>query len=111
MRWTTANCPSGDERHSRLPQRWLTLRVGIGTLPVGMTMLHLAVPGAVAGVGLTMALFIAQLDDPLDLGLAWRLRVVEGASDPRGFGSPPVGQAGLVAADIHEAAATNLHER
>jgi Na+:H+ antiporter, NhaA family len=40
---------------------WLTLRLGIGTLPVGMTFRHLVVLGLVAGVGFTMALFIAQL--------------------------------------------------
>jgi Na+:H+ antiporter, NhaA family len=40
---------------------WLTLRLGIGTLPAGMTMRHLVVLGVVAGVGFTMALFIAQL--------------------------------------------------
>ena len=40
---------------------WLTLRLGIGTLPVGMTLRHLVVLGVVAGVGFTMALFIAQL--------------------------------------------------
>jgi len=40
---------------------WVTLRLGIGTLPVGMTMRHLVVLGVVAGVGFTMALFVAQL--------------------------------------------------
>jgi Na+:H+ antiporter, NhaA family len=40
---------------------WLTLRLGIGTLPRGMTVRHLLVLGVVAGVGFTMALFIAQL--------------------------------------------------
>ncbi len=40
---------------------WLTLRLRIGTLPVGMTLRHLVVLGVVAGVGFTMALFIAQL--------------------------------------------------
>jgi NhaA family Na+:H+ antiporter len=40
---------------------WLTLRLGIGTLPKGMTLRHLVVLGVVAGVGFTMALFIAQL--------------------------------------------------
>ena len=40
---------------------WLTLRLRIGTLPAGMTMRHLVVLGVVAGVGFTMALFIAQL--------------------------------------------------
>ncbi|MEN9797742.1 MAG: hypothetical protein RL653_1438 [Pseudomonadota bacterium] len=40
---------------------WLTLRLGWGTLPTGMTWRHLVVLGAVAGVGFTMALFVAQL--------------------------------------------------
>lgn len=40
---------------------WLTLRLRIGVLPAGMTLRHLAVLGVVAGVGFTMALFIAQL--------------------------------------------------
>ena len=40
---------------------WLALRLGVGTLPDGITLRHLAVLGVVAGVGFTMALFIAQL--------------------------------------------------
>jgi NhaA family Na+:H+ antiporter len=40
---------------------WLTLRLRIATLPVGVTYRHLVVLGVVAGVGFTMALFIAQL--------------------------------------------------
>jgi NhaA family Na+:H+ antiporter len=40
---------------------WLTLRLGIGTLPVGITSRHLVVLGVVAGIGFTMALFVAQL--------------------------------------------------
>jgi NhaA family Na+:H+ antiporter len=40
---------------------WLTLRLRFGTLPAGMTLRHLVVLGVVAGVGFTMALFIAQL--------------------------------------------------
>lgn len=45
---------------------WLTLRLGIGKLPSGLTSRHLVVLGIVAGVGFTMALFIAQLafEDP-----------------------------------------------
>lgn len=39
----------------------LALRLGVGTLPVGLTLRHLAVVGVVAGVGFTMALFIAPL--------------------------------------------------
>jgi len=40
---------------------WLTLKLGVGTLPRGLTVRHLVVLGVVAGVGFTMALFIAQL--------------------------------------------------
>jgi len=40
---------------------WLALRFRLGTLPVGLTMRHLLVLGVVAGVGFTMALFIAAL--------------------------------------------------
>jgi Na+:H+ antiporter, NhaA family len=40
---------------------WLTLRLRIGALPVGISLRHLVVLGVVAGVGFTMALFIAQL--------------------------------------------------
>lgn len=40
---------------------WLTLRLRMGMLPAGMTLWHLVVLGVVAGVGFTMALFIAQL--------------------------------------------------
>lgn len=39
----------------------LALRSGLGTLPIGLTMRHLLVLGVVAGIGFTMALFIAQL--------------------------------------------------
>jgi Na+:H+ antiporter, NhaA family len=40
---------------------WLAVRLRLGALPAGMTLRHLVVLGAVAGVGFTMALFIAQL--------------------------------------------------
>jgi NhaA family Na+:H+ antiporter len=40
---------------------WLSLRVGVAKLPLGVTMRHLFVLGCVAGVGFTMALFIGQL--------------------------------------------------
>jgi NhaA family Na+:H+ antiporter len=40
---------------------WLVLRTRIARLPTGITLRHLIVLGAVAGVGFTMALFIAQL--------------------------------------------------
>ena len=50
----------------------LTLRLGWAKLPVGLGFKHLCVLGAVAGVGFTMALFIAQLafTDPSLLGAA-----------------------------------------
>ncbi len=40
---------------------WVTRRLGIATLPVGIGARELLVLGVVAGVGFTMALFIAQL--------------------------------------------------
>jgi NhaA family Na+:H+ antiporter len=40
---------------------WLALRLGLGRLPAGLSLRHLAVLGCVAGVGFTMALFIAPL--------------------------------------------------
>jgi NhaA family Na+:H+ antiporter len=40
---------------------WLVLRTGVARLPSGVTLRHLVVVGSVAGVGFTMALFIAQL--------------------------------------------------
>ncbi|MDI1449052.1 Na+/H+ antiporter NhaA [Polyangium sp. 6x1] len=39
----------------------IALRLRLGTLPLGMRLRHLVVLGVVAGVGFTMALFIAQL--------------------------------------------------
>lgn len=39
----------------------VTLKLGIGKLPVGMAARQLVVLGVVAGVGFTMALFVAQL--------------------------------------------------
>jgi NhaA family Na+:H+ antiporter len=51
---------------------FLTLRSGLGILPKGIDYRHLTVLGLVAGVGFTMALFIAQLafTDPSLLGAA-----------------------------------------
>lgn len=40
---------------------WVTLRLRLGVLPVGITLRHLVVLGVVAGIGFTMALFISQL--------------------------------------------------
>jgi NhaA family Na+:H+ antiporter len=50
----------------------IALRLGIGALPVGLGVRHLLVLGVVAGVGFTMALFIAQLafTDPTLLAAA-----------------------------------------
>lgn len=39
----------------------LAIRFGLGALPVGLGVRHLLVLGTVAGVGFTMALFVAQL--------------------------------------------------
>jgi NhaA family Na+:H+ antiporter len=44
-----------------LAASWLMLRLRVGTLPRGVSLRHLVVLGLVAGVGFTMALFIAQL--------------------------------------------------
>lgn len=51
---------------------WLMLRLGWATLPRGLGTRHLIVLGLVAGVGFTMALFIAQLafTDPASLAAA-----------------------------------------
>lgn len=40
---------------------FITLQLGLGKLPAGVTYRHLLVLGVVAGVGFTMALFVAQL--------------------------------------------------
>lgn len=47
---------------------WASVRLGFAALPAGITFRHLLVLGIVAGVGFTMALFIAQLAFP-DAGL------------------------------------------
>jgi NhaA family Na+:H+ antiporter len=51
---------------------WITLGTGLGTLPKGITVRHILVLGVVAGVGFTMALFVAQLafSDPRLLAAA-----------------------------------------
>jgi NhaA family Na+:H+ antiporter len=43
---------------------FLSIRLGLSRLPAGVTARHLIVLGVVAGVGFTMALFIAQLAFP-----------------------------------------------
>jgi NhaA family Na+:H+ antiporter len=40
---------------------WLTVRLGVGELPSGLGPIHVAVVGLVAGIGFTMALFVAEL--------------------------------------------------
>jgi NhaA family Na+:H+ antiporter len=40
---------------------WLCVRLGVAVLPIGIGVRHLLVLGVVAGVGFTMALFVAQL--------------------------------------------------
>lgn len=40
---------------------WVMLRAKLGVLPVGLRLPHLIVLGMVAGIGFTMALFVAQL--------------------------------------------------
>jgi Na+:H+ antiporter, NhaA family len=44
-----------------LSATWLALRLRVAALPAGMSLRHIVVLGVVAGVGFTMALFIAQL--------------------------------------------------
>jgi NhaA family Na+:H+ antiporter len=51
---------------------WVTIRLGWGVLPPGLSWRGLAIAGVIAGIGFTMAIFIAGLafgDDPL-LGTA-----------------------------------------
>jgi NhaA family Na+:H+ antiporter len=45
---------------------WLALRTGLGRLPEGVGALHVVAVAAVAGIGFTVSLFIADLayDDP-----------------------------------------------
>jgi NhaA family Na+:H+ antiporter len=71
----------------------LTLRFGVTALPAGITGRHLAVLGVVAGVGFTMALFIAQLAfTDTRLLAAARLGVVGGSVVAAALG-PLVGRA------------------
>jgi Na+:H+ antiporter, NhaA family len=48
---------------------WIALRLGVGVLPSGMTMRHVVGVAAVAGVGFTVSLFIAELAFPGDPAL------------------------------------------
>lgn len=40
---------------------WLSVKLGVAALPRGITFRHIALVGVLAGIGFTMALFIAQL--------------------------------------------------
>jgi NhaA family Na+:H+ antiporter len=59
---------------------WLSAKLGVAVLPRGLGTRHLLVLGAVAGVGFTMALFVAGLafEDPAFLGAA-KLGVLAGS--------------------------------
>ena len=59
----------------------LAVKFGVAELPRGLAWRHLAVLGAVAGVGFTMALFVAQLafTDPTGLAAA-KLGVLAGSA-------------------------------
>lgn len=87
----------------------LALRLGVATLPRGLSARHLAVLGAVAGIGFTMALFIAQLAfaDPTHLGAA-RLGVL-GASAAAAALGLGLGR-GLLRAGEHPGAAESADE-
>ncbi|MCE5265536.1 MAG: Na+/H+ antiporter NhaA [Deltaproteobacteria bacterium] len=43
---------------------WLALKTGLGRLPSGLRMAHLAGAGLLAGIGFTMSIFIAELSFP-----------------------------------------------
>jgi NhaA family Na+:H+ antiporter len=85
---------------------WLTLRLGISKLPSGVSTRHIVVLGTVAGVGFTMALFVAQLafEDAALLGAA-KLGVLA-ASGAAGVVSLLLGRALLKATPIAGAAHT-----
>jgi NhaA family Na+:H+ antiporter len=77
---------------------WVTLRLRIGSLPPGISLRNLVVLGVVAGVGFTMALFIAQLAFTDKLLPAAKLGVLVASGGAAIFGIllgrlllPPVG--------------------
>jgi Na+:H+ antiporter, NhaA family len=71
---------------------WLTLRTGLGTLPRGLSFRHLLVLGMVAGVGFTMALFVAHLAfDSAELLSAAKLGILA-ASAVAAVGSLVIGR-------------------
>jgi NhaA family Na+:H+ antiporter len=85
---------------------FLALRFRIAALPVGVTQAHLVVLGLVAGVGFTMALFIAQLAFA-DAGLLAAAKLgVLAASGCAAVLSLLVGRSVLVAAEVPGAART-----
>ncbi|MFT3926806.1 MAG: Na+/H+ antiporter NhaA [Myxococcales bacterium] len=43
---------------------WLLVKLGLGALPMGLSLRHVVLVGLVGGIGFTMALFIAQLALP-----------------------------------------------
>ena len=95
---------------------WLTLRFGLSELPSGIAWRHLVVLGSVAGVGFTMALFVAQLAfDDVELLAAAKLGVLAASV---GAGAValllgrlllPVKSTNLVAASADEAEMSTEH--
>jgi NhaA family Na+:H+ antiporter len=85
---------------------WLALRLRFAILPAGIGIIHLAVLGTVAGVGFTMALFIAQLafSDAAQLDAA-KLGVI-GASAVAGMLALGIGRIWLEPASSPNAALT-----
>jgi NhaA family Na+:H+ antiporter len=77
---------------------FLVLKAGVATLPTGIGYRHLLVLGMVAGIGFTMALFVAQLAfSNLDLLAASKLGIL-GASAIAGVGGLLAGKLLLGAA-------------
>jgi NhaA family Na+:H+ antiporter len=85
---------------------WLLLRLRVASLPRGLTPRHLVVLGVVAGVGFTMALFIAQLafKDPSMLAAA-KLGVLTASAAAASLGLL-LGRALLPTANVAGAAQT-----
>lgn len=88
---------------------WLTLRSGLGTLPAGIGVRQLVVLGGVAGVGFTMALFIAQLAFAASPLLAAAKLGVLGASLIAGVSSLILGRQ-LLSTAMSPGAAMTEHE-
>jgi Na+:H+ antiporter, NhaA family len=81
-----------------------SVRLGLSRMPAGVTALHLVVLGLVAGVGFTMALFIAQLAFPEDRLLAAAKVGILVASAVAGIVALLVGRAFLPSRASSEAA-------